>query len=301
MKTDRRRPASIPWTSALTLSCEQIFPDSLLPIPKNAGELQPHKRIRQFTQWPVWQRVLHLIVNDGDAILLPKAMGMDPAFVGAPQLDIDKLLWRVPALNLTLPGEGDAKEMQAVLDTRPLTEMDGLRCHHLKPKFWWRNALQIGGLSKERKDFVTWEWKRHRGGNVCSLGIGSCSMVESITRLPDAAASGGHRLHPVEYYLMRDHGTTQVTHCKSQVVRHMAQSFDATYPTIVRWVQEYGWIEIGQDDMSRSFIRALDDGGTVWEGRKSYPTLDAALQASRLGWWYGCESRGCEEPVGGIL
>ncbi len=30
--------------------------------------------------------------------------------------------------------------------------------------------------------------------------------------------------------------------------------------------------------MSRSFIRALDDGGMVWEGRKSYPTLDAALQ-----------------------
>jgi hypothetical protein len=41
----------------------------------------------------------------------------------------------------------------------------------------------------------------------------------------------------------------------------MAQSLDATYPTIARWVQEYGWIEIGQDDMSRSFIRALDDGG----------------------------------------
>jgi hypothetical protein len=40
----------------------------------------------------------------------------------------------------------------------------------------------------------------------------------------------------------------------------MAQSFDATYPTIARWVQEYGWIEIGQDDMSRSFIRALNEG-----------------------------------------
>ena len=58
----------------------------------------------------------------------------------------------------------------------------------------------------------------------------------------------------------------------------MAQSLDAIYPTIVRWVQEYGWIEIGQDEIRRSFIRALDDGGMVWEGRKSYPTLDAALQ-----------------------
>jgi hypothetical protein len=34
----------------------------------------------------------------------------------------------------------------------------------------------------------------------------------------------------------------------------MTQSLDATYPTVARWVQEYGWIEIGQDDMSRSFI-----------------------------------------------
>jgi hypothetical protein len=58
----------------------------------------------------------------------------------------------------------------------------------------------------------------------------------------------------------------------------MAQSFEATYSTIARWVQEYGWIEIGQDDMSQSFVRALDEGGTVWEGRKSYPTPDAALQ-----------------------
>jgi hypothetical protein len=63
----------------------------------------------------------------------------------------------------------------------------------------------------------------------------------------------------------------------------MAQNLDATYPTIARWVQEYGWIEIGQDEMSRSFIRALDDGGMVWEGRRSYPTLDAALQDLEAG------------------
>ena len=58
----------------------------------------------------------------------------------------------------------------------------------------------------------------------------------------------------------------------------MAQSFASTYPTIARWVQEYGWIEIGQDDMSQSFVRALDEGGIVWEGQEDYATLDAALQ-----------------------
>jgi hypothetical protein len=60
----------------------------------------------------------------------------------------------------------------------------------------------------------------------------------------------------------------------------MAQSLDATYPTIARWVMEYGSIEIGQNDMSRSFVRALDEGGLVWEGQEDYATLDDALRES---------------------
>ena len=40
----------------------------------------------------------------------------------------------------------------------------------------------------------------------------------------------------------------------------MAQRIDAAYPAIARWVMEYGWIEIGHDDMSRSFVRALSVG-----------------------------------------
>jgi hypothetical protein len=63
----------------------------------------------------------------------------------------------------------------------------------------------------------------------------------------------------------------------------MAPSLEATYPTIARWVHEYGWIEIGQDEMSRSFIRAIDPGGMVWEGREDYTTLDAALQDLEAG------------------
>jgi hypothetical protein len=63
----------------------------------------------------------------------------------------------------------------------------------------------------------------------------------------------------------------------------MAQSLDTTYPTVARWVQEYGWIEIGQDEMSRSFIRAIDEGDMVWEGKAHYPTLDDALQDLEAG------------------
>lgn len=60
--------------------------------------------------------------------------------------------------------------------------------------------------------------------------------------------------------------------------------FEQRYPHIAWWVKEQGWIEIGHDDWSRhSFVRALDPGGLVWEGRKSYPTLDEALQAMDAG------------------
>ena len=43
------------------------------------------------------------------------------------------------------------------------------------------------------------------------------------------------------------------------------------------WTESYGWIEIGQDDDSQFFIRALDMGGMVWEGNSKYKTVDAAL------------------------
>jgi hypothetical protein len=54
--------------------------------------------------------------------------------------------------------------------------------------------------------------------------------------------------------------------------------FAALYPNVAQWVQD-GWIELGRDDMRRSFIRVLDIGGLVWEG-DDFPTVHAALQAA---------------------
>jgi hypothetical protein len=53
--------------------------------------------------------------------------------------------------------------------------------------------------------------------------------------------------------------------------------FFSTYPNIAAWTESYGWIEIGQDDFFKSFVRALDIGGMVWEGKSKYKTVDAAL------------------------
>ncbi|MCL4854085.1 MAG: hypothetical protein KJZ78_22225 [Bryobacteraceae bacterium] len=54
-------------------------------------------------------------------------------------------------------------------------------------------------------------------------------------------------------------------------------------PHLWRWVKEFGTIEIGYCSQTRSFIRVLDEGGLVWKGRRSYPTLDAALADAEAG------------------
>ncbi len=55
-------------------------------------------------------------------------------------------------------------------------------------------------------------------------------------------------------------------------------TLEETYPSIAQWVESYGWIEIGQDDYSRSMVRALDTGGMVWEGKTKYAWLDELLR-----------------------
>ena len=59
--------------------------------------------------------------------------------------------------------------------------------------------------------------------------------------------------------------------------------FEEQYPTIHRFVEEIGSIEIGQHEMISSFVRAYDFGGTVYEGKDGYPSLEDALQDLEAG------------------
>jgi hypothetical protein len=52
--------------------------------------------------------------------------------------------------------------------------------------------------------------------------------------------------------------------------------FSSQYPNIDGWVKD-GWIEIGYETYTKPFIRVMDEGGTVWEGRSRYPSLNDAL------------------------
>jgi hypothetical protein len=60
-------------------------------------------------------------------------------------------------------------------------------------------------------------------------------------------------------------------------------SLEKFYPNTTRWIKEYGWIEIGRNDYSNSFIRVLDKGGLVWEGDGSYETMNDAMKALESG------------------
>lgn len=62
-----------------------------------------------------------------------------------------------------------------------------------------------------------------------------------------------------------------------------SKTFEEKYPYLGRFVEEQGWIEIGQSEHIDSFVRAYDFGGTVYEGKASYPSLEAALQDLEAG------------------
>ena len=57
--------------------------------------------------------------------------------------------------------------------------------------------------------------------------------------------------------------------------------FDQRYPHLASWILSGdGWIELGQDDFSRSLVRILDIGGMIWESHERYETIDQALAAA---------------------
>jgi hypothetical protein len=57
-----------------------------------------------------------------------------------------------------------------------------------------------------------------------------------------------------------------------------SSGFSHLYPTIARWVESYGWIEIGADHDRSSLVRVLDEGGMVWESKEDDTPLDEVLR-----------------------
>jgi hypothetical protein len=55
--------------------------------------------------------------------------------------------------------------------------------------------------------------------------------------------------------------------------------FAKAFPHIAEWVHSAGYVEIGYSEYHvRAFVRALDEGGVIYEGRTDYASIDEALQ-----------------------
>jgi|GEM_PF-747955 len=74
----------------------------------------------------------------------------------------------------------------------------------------------------------------------------------------------------------RDQDAVEMSHSAPSDSRMLENA----YPHIAAWVDGGGWIELGQNEYSRSFIRILDTGGMLWEGTTRYISLDALLHAA---------------------
>jgi hypothetical protein len=48
------------------------------------------------------------------------------------------------------------------------------------------------------------------------------------------------------------------------------------------WQLSQGWIEIREEEYSSSLVRALDEGGLVWESSDEHESVDEALQALEM-------------------
>jgi hypothetical protein len=62
---------------------------------------------------------------------------------------------------------------------------------------------------------------------------------------------------------------------------------EAQFPNVAKWVNGYGWIEVGIQDWQGFQARALDAGGLIYENADC-GTLAAAMQVleKELGAWF---------------
>lgn len=65
--------------------------------------------------------------------------------------------------------------------------------------------------------------------------------------------------------------------------------FSKEYPNITWWINNHGWIELGDDDYSSSWTRIMDQGGTCWEDKDS-ESLDESLKKADI--WISLEIEG---------
>lgn len=71
--------------------------------------------------------------------------------------------------------------------------------------------------------------------------------------------------------------------------------FSKNYPNVDWWINTQGWVELGADEHSNSWVRILDEGGTCWEDEDS-KSLDEALKVADIWLCSEIQDRFGEKP-----
>ena len=70
-----------------------------------------------------------------------------------------------------------------------------------------------------------------------------------------------------------------MTEKKKEKESHLANA----YPNVADLVLGGGWIELGYEYNTRTYARALDEGGTLWSGGEGNMTMEELFEALEEG------------------
>lgn len=94
--------------------------------------------------------------------------------------------------------------------------------------------------------------------------------------MPKVRKLSAEEIQRIESSLQRDHEDSEAE--ASHDVQTDQLLLEQAYPHVADWLYGGGWIELGQNEYSRSFIRILDSGGMLWEGTTRYRSLDGLFR-----------------------
>ena len=74
---------------------------------------------------------------------------------------------------------------------------------------------------------------------------------------------------------------------KKAVEYQPTSDIEEQFPAVAKWVRSYGWIEVGSEQTFGFVVRALDDGGLIYNSEDCSTLVDAmaALETGLAAWF----------------
>jgi hypothetical protein len=149
--------------------------------------------------------------------------------------------------------------LRAFLSPQRLRELAGLKVYARGEEYFARNNVQ---LYEHTRDEAVGEVMGSQPYRV-ELRLMSKGLTAECTC--PAMSDHGFCKHAVAFGLHLIHAPPPTAKKAAKAGNVARDTFAEKYPNIAGWIKD-GWIEIGRDGHSTSIIRALDEGGLVWEG-----------------------------------